>query len=89
MSINKVLVVFSIVGPLVAASASAYAGSTISDRSYWPDEARRAVPSATIIAPRNPSAAFASDQKTMPFQPTLVQSGAGSAPHYHGGPKSL
>jgi hypothetical protein len=44
--------------PLVAAAAAAHAGSTITDRSYWPSEART---SQVNTAGSKPSAAFASD----------------------------
>ncbi|MHC2618905.1 hypothetical protein ACVIW2_000937 [Bradyrhizobium huanghuaihaiense] len=44
---------------LVALSASAQAGSTISDRSYWPSEARQATQSSGGISQRDLSSAFA------------------------------
>ena len=37
------LLTISLLLPLMAASASAHAGSTITDKSYWPNEARQSV----------------------------------------------
>jgi hypothetical protein len=52
--LTKKLLTISLLLPLMAASASAYAGSTITDKNYWPSEARqRSKPrmtSATLLA---------------------------------------
>jgi hypothetical protein len=42
---KKPLIAISIALPLLAMSASAYAGATISDKRYWPSEAK---PSAYV-----------------------------------------
>ncbi len=39
---TKKLLTISLLLPLMAASASAFAGSTITDKSYWPNEPGRA-----------------------------------------------
>ena len=38
--LTKHLLTISLLLPLVAISATAHAGSTITDKSYWPSEAR-------------------------------------------------
>jgi hypothetical protein len=68
----------------VAISATAQAGSTISDKSYWPSEARRSAPLG--IGPQaDVNSAFAYDRTTSRLEP--VTTGVGSAPRYQGGPK--
>ncbi|MFH1344614.1 MAG: DUF3551 domain-containing protein [Pseudomonadota bacterium] len=39
--LTKLLPAIALLLPLVAVSATAYAGSTISDKNYWPSEARQ------------------------------------------------
>lgn len=82
---TKHLLTISLLLPLVAISATAQAGSTITDKSYWPNEARQ---SATIRAGSQTDAysAFAYDRAPSRLQPAIVNSG-GSEPHYQGGPK--
>src|ERR1700730_15577138 len=46
--LTKHLLAISLVLPLVAVSATAQAGSTISDKSYWPSEARQNVQARTV-----------------------------------------
>ena len=71
---------------LAALSASAQAGSTISDRSYWPNEARRATQSGAAISQGSPYSALAYDRGSLQRAtgPTVSASG----PRYQGGPKS-
>jgi hypothetical protein len=70
---------------LAALSASAQAGSTISDRSYWPSEARQATRSGAATSQRDLSSAFAYDRESLPATtPTVGASGG----RYQGGPKS-
>ncbi len=85
--LKKHLLKISLVLPLVAMSATAYAGSTISDKSYWPSEARQ---NAYGVAPpqSNPRSAFASTVMPPRFQAAPIADEGGSAPRYHGGPKS-
>lgn len=71
---------------LAALSASAQAGSTISDRSYWPDEARQATQSRAAISRHDLSSAFAYDRQTLPTETSPIAGSSGR--HYQGGPKS-
>lgn len=72
---------------LVALSASAQAGSTISDRSYWPSEARQATQSRAAISQRDLSSAFAYDAGSL-AQPATAPTVGASGWRYQGGPKS-
>jgi hypothetical protein len=82
---NKHLFTISLLLPLVAISATAQAGSTITDKSYRPTEARQ---SATIRAGSQADvySAFAYDRTGSSLQPATNASG-GSAWRYQGGPK--
>jgi len=72
--------------PLVAVAATAHAGSTITDKSYWPNEARPAAYSGTSTVQSGPRDAFAS--RMMPrFQVVPMANEGGNVPRYHGGPK--
>jgi hypothetical protein len=72
--------------PLVAMSATAYAGSTIRDKSYWPNEASRTA--YRITATQNdPSSAFPSSVMTPRFQAGQMAYEVGNVRRYHGGPK--
>jgi alcohol dehydrogenase class IV len=83
---TKHLLKISLLLPLVAISATAHAGSTITDKSYWPSEARRTAYGVT--APQNvPSSAFASTVMTPRFQAGPMSDEGGNVRHYHGGPK--
>ncbi len=93
--LTKHFLTISLLLPLVAISATAHAGSTITDKSYWPNEAR---PSA-YNAGRSQSdlaSAFAFDRRKPRSQiapkvssqaAATVQSG-GYVWRYQGGPKS-
>jgi hypothetical protein len=74
--------------PLVAMAATAHAGSTITDKSYWPNEARPAVLGGTSAAQSGPRDAFASSRMTPRFQVVPMADESGGVPRYHGGPKS-
>jgi hypothetical protein len=74
--------------PLVAMSATAHAGSTISDKSYWPSEARQSAQTRTVGSPSDWNSAFAYDRPASRLQPATNPNEAGSAWHYQGGPKS-
>jgi hypothetical protein len=71
---------------LAALSATAQAGSTISDKSYWPNEARQTAPTATFVGRRDLNSAFAYDRSTSGSVPS--PSAGGAALRYQGGPKS-
>ena len=84
---TKHLLTISLLLPLVAASATAHAGSTISDKSYWPSEARQSTQITTVGSQRDLNAAFAYDRSAPRSQPATSPNAAGSA-RYQGGPKS-
>jgi hypothetical protein len=81
---NKHLLTISLLLPLVAISATAQAGSTISDKSYWPSAARRSAP-LRAESQADPNSAFAYDRATWSLPPTNV--GGEAARPYQGGPK--
>ncbi|MEH2485783.1 hypothetical protein [Bradyrhizobium sp. AZCC 2230] len=70
---------------LAALSASAQAGSTISDRSYWPNEARQGTQSNA--SQQGPASAFAYDRAPS-AQPAMSPTVDASGWRYQGGPKS-
>ena len=84
---TKKLLTISLLLPLMAASASAYAGSTITDKSYWPNEARQSVQARTGSSQGDLNSAFAYDVAS-PLRPVLNPKDGGSSPRYQGGPKS-
>ena len=85
---TKKLLTISLLLPLIAASASAYAGSTITDKSYWPNEARQSVQAATVSSQRDPNSAFAYDRTPSRLQTAPNLNDGASAGRYQGGPKS-
>lgn len=84
----KHLLTISLMLPLVAISATAHAGSTITDKSYWPSEARRTAYRAAV-SQNELGSAFASTVMTPRFQIAPRINTGGNGPRYHGGPKSL
>jgi hypothetical protein len=86
--LTKRLLTISLLLPLVAISATAQAGSTISDKSYWPSEARQSAQTRTVNAERDLNSALAYDQAGSRLQPSMNPNEGGSARHYQGGPKS-
>jgi len=88
--LTKRLLSISLFLPLLAmAAATAHAGSTITDKSYWPSEARPAVHGGTGTAQSVPRDAFASSEITPRFQAAPMADEGGNARRYHGGPKSF
>jgi len=83
MSTNHILTI-SLLLPLAAISATAQAGSTITDKSYWPNEARQSTP-IKAGSQADPYSAFAYDRATSRLEPTTA--GGGSGFRYQGGPK--
>lgn len=74
----------SLLLPLALISATAQAGSTISDKSYWPNEAREST-QMRAVSQTGPYAAFAYDRAGSHLAPAI---GAGApAGRYQGGPK--
>lgn len=82
--LKKNLLTISLLLPLAAISATAYAGETITSKSYWPSEARKSAQYRTV---GSPSDIFAYEPTRSRLQPATTPSGAGSAWQYHGGPK--
>jgi hypothetical protein len=83
---KKHLFTISLLLPLVAISASAHAGSTITDKSYWPSEARQSAQNRTGRSQSDASSAFAFDRGASRLQPATNANDGGW--HYQGGPKS-
>ena len=86
--LTKYLLTISLLLPLVAMSATAYAGSTITDKSYWPNEARQSAQTRTFGSPSDVNAAFAYDRAGSRLQPSTNTYDGGSAWRYQGGPKN-
>lgn len=86
--LTKHLLTIALVLPLVAISATAYAGSTITDKSYWPNEARQSAQNRTVGPQRDLNSAFAYDRAASRLQPATNPNDGGSFPRYRGGPKS-
>jgi hypothetical protein len=84
--LKKHLLKISLLLPLVEISATAHAGSTITDKSYWPSEARQSTQNRTVGSPRDLNSAFAYDRTASPLQPVTVPNERGSAGRYQGGP---
>ena len=84
----KHLRAISLLLPLAAISATAHAGSTITDKSYWPSEARQSAQISTVGSQRDLNSAFAYDRSGTRLQPATSPNEAGSAWRYQGGPKS-
>ena len=82
--LTKRLLMLSLVLPLAAVSATAYAGSTISDKSYWPNEARQN--EQARIGDVNSALAY--DRAAPRMEPAASANGAGPVRPYQGGPKS-
>ena len=81
---TKHLLTISLLLPLAAISATAQAGSTITDKSYWPNEARQSAP-IKAGSQADPYSAFAYDRATSYLAPASTV--GGSAFRYQGGPK--
>jgi hypothetical protein len=86
--LTKRLFAISLLLPLVAVSATAHAGSTISDKSYWPSEARQSAQIRTVGSQNDLNSALAYDRAAPRLQPSTNPNEVGSAWHYQGGPKS-
>jgi hypothetical protein len=85
--LKKHLLKISLLLPLMAISATAYAGSTITDKSYWPSEARQNAQTGTGNSQSDFNSAFAYDRAGSRLQPVMNSNEAGSAWRYQGGPK--
>jgi hypothetical protein len=79
---KKHLLTISLLLPLVAISATAYAGETITSKSYWPNEARR----TAQVSAGSQTDIYAYDRSMSPSQPAGPVSRR-PAFQYQGGPK--
>ena len=86
--LTKRLLTISLLLPLVAISAAAHAGSTITDKGYWPSEARQSQQTRTGGSQSDVTSAFAYDQAASRFQPATNPNAGGFPSRYQGGPKS-
>ena len=82
--LTKRLLTISLLLPLMAISAAAHAGSTITDESYWPNEASQGTQSPSASSQSDFRSALAYDGSVSVFQPAT---NAGSTWIYEGGPK--
>ena len=82
---TKYLFTISLLLPLVAMSATAYAGETITSKSYWPSEARKSAQYRTVGSPGD---IYAYEPGGRRLGPAVNPNAAGSAMRYQGGPKS-
>ncbi len=87
--LTKRFLTISLLLPLIAVSAAAHAGSTITDKSYWPSAARPAVHIEAAITHSGPRDAFASSSVTAAHESAAVALEGTNAWRYHGGPKSF
>lgn len=83
---TKHFLTISFLLPLVAISATAQAGSTISDKSYWPSEAKHTAP-LRAQSQADANSAFAYDRATSSLRPAANVIGSEAARPYRGGPK--
>ncbi|MGH6712937.1 MAG: hypothetical protein ACREEK_28780 [Bradyrhizobium sp.] len=83
----KHLRTISLLLPLVAISATAHAGQTITDKSYWPNEAMQSAQATTASTQRDLNSALAYDRPASGLQPATNANGSGPVWHYQGGPK--
>jgi len=84
--LTKHLFTISLLLPLLAMSATAHAGSTITDKSYWPSEARQSAQSRTAGSQSDLNSAFAYDRAASRLQPATGTNDGGW--RYQGGPRS-
>ncbi|NUR44812.1 MAG: hypothetical protein HOP91_01455 [Sphingomonas sp.] len=84
--LKKSLLTISFLLPLAALSATAQAGSTITDKSYWPNEARRSAQSP-VYAQDPGRSAIVYDRGAPIVVPAMGAIEDRSAWRYQGGPK--
>jgi hypothetical protein len=87
--LKKTLLAISLLSPLVAMSPTANAGSTITDKSYWPSEATQSAQNGTGGSQSDFNSALAYDGPGSSLQPATNANEDGSTSRYQGGPKSL
>jgi len=86
ITFKKRIITISLVLPLAMVSAVAYAGSIITDKSYWSNEAKRTTVQADTRYDQNN--AFASGRTTPRFPIVPKAYEERHAWRYYGGPKS-
>ena len=86
--LKKRLLTISFFLRLLAISTAAHAGSTITDKSYWPDEARQTAQSSSVSTQSDFNSSLAYDGSASSLQLATNTNDGGSTRRYHGGPKS-
>ncbi|MGT2504707.1 hypothetical protein ACVOMS_35510 (plasmid) [Bradyrhizobium guangxiense] len=84
--LKKSLLTISFLLPLAAVSATAQAGSTITDKSYWSNEAKRSAQSP-VYAQDPGRSAIVYDRRAPIVVPAIGAMEDRSAWRYQGGPK--
>ncbi|TFV44518.1 hypothetical protein [Bradyrhizobium niftali] len=84
--LKKSLLTMSLLLPLAAVSATAHAGSTITDKSYWPNEAGRSAQSP-VYAQDPGRSAIVYDRRARVVAPAIGAIEDRPASRYQGGPK--
>jgi hypothetical protein len=82
--LTKHILTISLALPLLAMSATVQAGPTITDKNYWPNEARQSARFGSIGSPRDANSAFAYDREESRFRPEVNPYGRGSTWRYQG-----
>ncbi len=83
--LKKRLLTISLLLRLMAISTAAHAGSTITDKSYWP-EARQTAQSSSLSSQSNFNSALADEGSASSLQ--QATNDGSSTRRYQGGPKS-
>lgn len=86
--LSKPLFTISLLLRLMAISTAAHAGSTITDKSYWPNEAMQGAQDLSGSSLGNPNSALADDGSGSGLQPATNANDNASTWRYQGGPKS-
>ena len=86
--LTKHILTISLSLPLLAMSAMAHAGPTITDKNYWPNEARQSAQTRTGGSSSDFNSAFAYERVASRLQRATNANDDGSAWRYQGGPKS-
>jgi len=85
--LKKRLLTISFLLRLMVISTAAHAGSTITDKSYWPNEATQTAQSSSVSSQSDFNSALAYDGSVLSSQLATTGSHGGSTWRYEGGPK--
>ena len=85
--LKKRLLTISFLLRLMVISTAAHAGSTITDKSYWPNEATQTAQSSSVSSQSDFNSAFGYGAPVSSLQPAATASDGGSTWRYEGGPK--